>query len=110
MSANTEKMQKAQEKLGEVLTRSASDIEFRKQLVSNPRAALSAHFGKEMPESFNIRFVDAQGTPTVVLPEPGTGELAEADLEAVAGGIAPLVAIAWIAAGAGAAALGDYLF
>jgi hypothetical protein len=110
MSANTEKLQKVQERLGEVLSRSAVDMEFRKQLVADPRAALSAHFGKEIPETVNIRFLDTQGTPTVVLPELGTAELSEADLENVAGGIAPLAALGWIALGAGAAALGDYLF
>jgi hypothetical protein len=110
MTANTEKMQKVQERLGEVLSRSAMDMEFRKQLVADPRAALSAHFGKEIPETVNIRFLDAQGTPTVVLPEPGTAELSDAELEGVAGGIAFLPALGYVLLGAGIAALGDAIF
>ena len=108
--ANPERWQKAQDRLTEVLTRSATDAEFRQQLLTDPRAALSSHFGKEIPESFKIRFVDAQGTPTIVLPEVATGELSEADLEAVAGGIVPLVAAGWFAAGFVCAAIGDALF
>jgi hypothetical protein len=108
--ANPERWQKAQDAMTEVLSRSASDAGFRQQLLTNPRAALSSHFGKELPESFQIRFVDAQGVPTVVLPEVATGELAEADLEAVSGGIAPLVAAAWFAGGFVCAAIGDALF
>ena len=100
----TERQQKAQEKMAEVLTRSVSDIEFRQQLITNPRAALSRHFGKEIPESFQIRFVESNGTPTVVLPDVATGELSEADLEAVAGGVIP----ALIGAGAALYCLGDY--
>ena len=102
---DSERQQKAQERMAEVLSRSVSDVEFRQQLVTNPRAALSAHFGKEIPESFKIRFVDAQGTPTVVLPEAATGELSEADLEAVAGGVIP----ALIGAGAAIYCLGDHI-
>ena len=108
--SNPERWQKAQERMGEVLSRSASDPSFRQQLLTDPRAALSAHFGKEIPESFSVRFVDAKGIPTIVLPEVSTGELSEADLEAVAGGILPLVAVGWVCAGFGAALLGDALF
>ena len=108
--SNPERWQQAQDRMKEVLTRSTTDAAFRQQLVTDPRAALSAHFGKEIPESFKIRFVDAKGTPTVVLPEVSTGELSEADLEAVAGGILPLVAAGWLAAGFGAALLGDICF
>lgn len=108
---NPEKAQQAQQRFNEVLTRSATDMEFRKQLVSDPRAALSAHFGREIPETTNIRFIDAGSTPTVVLPDvAGSSELSDAELEAVAGGLAPLAYAGWIAVGFVAAAVGDALF
>jgi hypothetical protein len=81
------KMRQVQEGFAEVLSRSASDADFRRQLVTDPRAALSAHFGKEIPESVNIRFIESGGTPTIVLPEPATSELSDAELENVAGGV-----------------------
>jgi len=88
---NPEKLAQVQERFGEILSRSTTDMDFRRQLVSDPRAALSAHFGREIPESVNIRFMESGGTPTVVLPEPAdpNAELSEADLEAVAGGLIP---------------------
>jgi hypothetical protein len=89
--SNPEKMQQVQQRFAEVLTRSAGDADFRRQLVTDPRAALSAHFGKEIPESVNIRFVESGGTPTIVLPDPvnASAELSDAELESVAGGVIP---------------------
>lgn len=112
MSAtDTARRQQMEQGINEVLSRSATDMEFRKQLLSDPRAALSAHFGREIPETTNIRFIDAQGTPTVVLPDVSpSGELSEADLEAVAGGLAPLAIAGWVAVGFVAAAVGDAIF
>ena len=86
-SRSPERVQQASKRMAEVLTRSASDAEFRQQLLTDPRAAMSAHFGKEIPEPFQIRFIESQGIPTIVLPEVATGELSEADLEAVSGGV-----------------------
>ena len=89
MSVDTQKMQQVNERFAEVLGRSATDMEFRAQLLSDSRAALSAHFGRELPESVNIRFLDAQGTPTIVLPDLASAELSEGELETVAGGLVP---------------------
>jgi hypothetical protein len=81
-----------------ILRRSATDRAFRKQLVSDPRAAVADFVGvpsSALPESLKVRFVESAGeaerTPgmtTVVLPAAaeGTAELSESELETVAGG------------------------
>lgn len=107
MSAtDTARRQQMEQGISEVLNRSATDMEFRKQLLSDPRAALSAHFGREIPATTELRFIDPQGTPTVVLPDLATsGELSEGELETVAGGLIP----ALIGIGAGLYVLGDLI-
>jgi hypothetical protein len=84
----------AQDQIQAILTRSATDMEFRQLLVSDSRAALSQHLGHEVPDSVEIVFVENKADATVVLPaviDPNA-ELSDAELEAVAGGILPLIA------------------
>lgn len=107
LTSNPERWEQVQARFGEILARSSTDLAFRAELMSDPRAALGKHLGREIPQDANIRFVDAQGVPTFVLPEPVEGELSEGQLEAVAGGLAPL---ALFAIGFAAAAIGDALF
>jgi hypothetical protein len=87
--------ERATEQMQSLLTRSATDIEFRKLLVSDSRAALSQHFGGQLPESANIVFLENKADATVVLPDliGADAELSEAELEAVAGGASPALLI-----------------
>ncbi|HYH82607.1 MAG TPA: hypothetical protein VEX86_22640 [Longimicrobium sp.] len=91
---NPEVKQKADEAMQQLLTRSATDVDFRKLLLSDSRTALNQHFGREVPEAVNIVFVENKGSATVVLPDmiDPSAELSESELEAVNGG-SPAVAV-----------------
>ncbi len=72
-----------------VLHRAASDPEFRALALKDPHAAIRQETGVAVPESFTIRFFDAQGYDyAAALPAPVSAgeELSEADLEQAAGG------------------------
>jgi hypothetical protein len=86
---------RASEQMQSILSRSATDADFRQLLLSDSRAALSQHFGKQVPESANIVFVENKADATVVLPDliDPNAELSEADLEAVAGGATPALLV-----------------
>jgi hypothetical protein len=89
-------VKQGEEILRGVLARSATDMEFRQKLVSEPRAAFSEYTGREVPESFNVAFVENQADATIVLPNAidSEAELSEQELEAVAGGELILVTLA----------------
>jgi hypothetical protein len=77
--------EKAQQILKEVARKSA----FRKLCLSDPSAAIAQVSKTPLPPNFKIRFVENQGVNmTVGLPDfVGSGELQDAELEAVAGGV-----------------------
>jgi hypothetical protein len=90
-------VKQAQEQYQAMLTRSATDMEFRKKLLADPRAAVAEFTGKPAPADFNVVFIENKAGATVVLPDPvdPSAELSETELEAVAGGAGPaLIAIA----------------
>ena len=67
-----------------ILTRVEKDADFRKRLLSDPRATLRGA-GVNVPDSMEVRVVEDTGSRrTLVLP-PAAGELSEAELDAVAG-------------------------
>ena len=80
---------RAQEHMGQLLARSATDREFRTKLLTDPRAAMSEFTGREVPDSFNVRFVENKADVTLVLPDPvdPAAEISEAELAVVAGGV-----------------------
>jgi len=90
-ATHPEQMQKVAEKIQEILVRSATDLAFRQRLLADPRATVAEFTGRslsDMPESFNVKFVENKAGVTIVLPDPidGAAELSEQELEAVAGG------------------------
>jgi hypothetical protein len=90
-------LQAAQDTMEAILSRSATDREFRTQLLTDPRTAVSEYTGLHM-ENFNAVFVENTATATIVLPDlvDPSAELAETELEAVAGGVTIVMSIAGI--------------
>lgn len=107
---NPELVAASEVKLQEILGRSATDADFRRKLVETPREALSEAFGREVPETFNVSFIENRASATIVLPDfvDVDAPLSEEQLEAVAGGSEPvtLSALAITAAVLTAAAIG----
>lgn len=89
LSRNPEVMKQVQGQYEALLARSATDVEFRKKLLSDPRAAIGEFTGKPVPADFNVRFVENTADATIVLPEAvdPNAELSEGELETVAGGL-----------------------
>src|SRR5262245_37502728 len=86
-----QKFDSMQQRLSDLLARSATDMEFRKRLLSDPHTAMAEYSGKDpasVPSDFRIAFVENQADATFVLPDPidPEAELSDKELEAVAGG------------------------
>ena len=97
-----EEVEAAQEGYQALLSRSATDLDFRQQLLADPAAAISAFTGRDVPESFNVVFVENRADATIVLPDyiDPAAELTDDELEAVAGGESIVVlGLAILAAG-----------
>jgi hypothetical protein len=97
-----ESAKQAEQMMSALLSRSATDPTFRQQLLTQPRAAVSEYLGREVPESFDVTFIENRADATIVLPaaiDP-EAELSEQELEAVAGGstLACVASVLWIAA------------
>jgi hypothetical protein len=88
-AGNSEALGRAQENMEQLLARSATDREFRNKLITNPRAAMAEFTGREVPEPFNVRFVENKAGATFVLPDPvdPAAEISEEELSTVAGGV-----------------------
>jgi hypothetical protein len=93
-SRSPEIVRHAQEQLKSILARSAVDLEFRRKLLTDPRAALEEATGSTLPESLRIRFIESEGYATIVLPDVLTpsDELAEDGPTEAAGGVASTLA------------------
>ena len=81
-------MDATQSAIHAALKRTATDAEFRKLALTDANAAVQQIIGKPLPEGFRVRVLDRAGYDvTLVLPDPTeSGELADEELEQVAGG------------------------
>jgi hypothetical protein len=93
MSSNSGKSEgawtpmKVEETRNEVLRRAAKDAAFRQRCLKNPSAAIAEVSGLELPEGAPpVRFVERLEEIVIVLPPLAGTELADRDLELVAGG------------------------
>ena len=90
-TSNPEIAQVANQKMQELLGRASTDVAFRTKLLNEPRTAIAEFSGRpvsEIPESWNVKFIENKADATIVLPDPiaPEAELSEAELESVAGG------------------------
>jgi len=89
------------DRIGDLSARSARDSELRARLLADGTAVLRAE-GLPFDGEHTVAFIENKGLTTIVLPEfnDPSSELADADLETVAGGIIPLaVGAAWFLGG-----------
>ena len=84
----------------EILTRAATDKEFRARLVAEPASAIEEVIGvpvSTLPRPINVKFIEKEPglDAVIVLPDyvDAEGALSEAELEAVAGGDCSLTCI-----------------
>ena len=69
-----------------ILSKAATDIEFRARLIADPKAAISAETGQTIPDGFDVVVLeDSETTAHVVLPT--SPRLTEADLAKATGGM-----------------------
>ena len=98
-------MKNMADKFNGLLGRSATDMAFRTQLLTDPHAALAAYAGKnaaDVPADFRVVFVENRHAATFVLPDPidAEAELSAEELEAVAGGSEVIASILSVIASA----------
>ena len=67
-----------------VLNKADEDDDFRARLIADPKAAISAEIGTEIPDGFNVAVHEDDAT-TAHLVLPPAPALTEAELEQVAG-------------------------
>ena len=73
-----------------VIERACLDRAFRQRLLAEPKAAIKAIFGVDLPDQFTLRFIErsADVDLLIVLPDLVGGELEDQDLRRVFGGAA----------------------
>jgi hypothetical protein len=93
-----------------IIAQAWKDEAYKQELFSNPKAVIEREFGVQMPAEVSVRVMEENPTNLYFVlpmrPDLSEVELSEEQLEGVAGGIAPLVAVAGIAVAAGATVFG----
>lgn len=81
---------KEHQALERILSRAATDSEFRQRLLTEPKEAIRAEFGVIIPNTFRIKFIERgqDVDALVVLPDlkPNGDQLSDTQLEWVSGG------------------------
>ncbi len=98
----------------EVVARAWTDRAFKEELISSPKSVLERELGVEIPDTVRVETLEDSATVghMILPPDPNgyTDELSDAQLEAVSGGVSPLIftgivaTIYLISVGAGALA------
>ena len=69
-----------------VLARATEDADFRASLLANPKSAVSAELGVEIPDGFTI-IVHEDDSTTAHLSLPATDQLTPEELAQIGGGV-----------------------
>jgi hypothetical protein len=76
--------------LRDITARAAIDPAFRAKLIAEPRAAIRAEFGVDLPDDLRVRFIEKPSNVDILLVLPDLAqpkdELSDSELDAVAGG------------------------
>ena len=79
-------MRSGNEMLQQIVEKSALDVEFRKQLVADPKTAISSELGITIPDSMNIKIHESD-MQTVHIALPPDPHITEEQLEAISAGL-----------------------
>lgn len=77
------KRQEVEEKL---IKKAWADSEFKKQLLSNPKAAIEKEIGKPLPEKFVVKAVEETSDIAYIRIPRNPEELSDSEMDNVAGG------------------------
>ena len=79
-------MRSGDEMLKQIVEKSALDVEFRQQLLADPKSTICAELDITMPESMNIQIHESD-MQTVHIALPPDPNITEEQLEAVSAGL-----------------------
>ena len=79
-------MRSGDEMMQQIIDKSALDSDFRQQLLTNPKSAITEELGITMPESMNIQ-VHQSDMQTVHIALPPDPNITEEQLEAISAGL-----------------------
>ena len=79
-------MRSGDEMMQQIIDKSALDSDFRQQLLTNPKSAITEELGITMPESMNVQ-VHQSDMQTVHIALPPDPNITEEQLEAISAGL-----------------------